>query len=77
MVASADNVEGQIARLKQITGELELPLIDVYEEFVRHHDPALVRFKSDAHWSPNGHRWAADAIASYLADNGYFGGRKP
>ena len=77
LVASADSVEGQIARLKRMTGELELPLIDLYQEFVKHHDPALARFKTDHHWSPNGHRWAAAAIVNYLADNGYFDSRKP
>ena len=45
-------------------------------EFVKHHDPALAHFKSDAHWSPNGHRWAAAAIVNYLADNEYVDSRK-
>jgi hypothetical protein len=75
LVASVDNVEGQIDRLKRMTGELELSLIDLHQEFVRYHDPALAHFSSDAHWSPNGHRWAAAAIANYLADNGHFGGK--
>lgn len=73
LVASADSVAGQIARLKHMTGELQLPLIDIHQEFVRHHDPALAQFKSEGHWTPNGHRWAAAAIANYLADNGYVG----
>ena len=60
-----------------MTGELELPLIDLHQEFVKHHDPKLAHFKGDGHWSPNGHRWAADAIMNYLADNGYVGSRKP
>ena len=77
LVASANNVAGQIVRLKGMTGDLELPLIDLHQEFVKHHDPALAHFKTDAHWSPNGHRWAADALVNYLADNGYVGGRKP
>ncbi len=77
LVASADNVAGQIERLKGMTGELELPLIDLQQEFVKHHDPALAHFKSDGHWSPNGHRWAAAAVANYLANNGYFGSKKP
>ena len=75
LVASADNVAGQIERLKGITGELELPLIDLHQEFVKHHDPALAHFQRDAHWSPNGHRWAATAVLNYLADNGYLGSR--
>jgi len=77
LVASANSVEGQIDRLKGMTGELELPLIDLHQEFVKHHDPKLAHFKGDGHWSPNGHRWAADAIMNYLADNGYVGSRKP
>lgn len=77
LVASVNSVAGQIDRLKGITNELELPLIDLHQEFAKHHDPALAHFKSDAHWSPNGHRWAADAVAKYLADNGYLGGEKP
>ena len=77
LVASADNVAGQIERLKAITSELELPLLDLHQEFVKHHDPALAQFKSDGHWSPNGHRWAAEAVAKYLADNGYLGRGKP
>jgi hypothetical protein len=72
LVASADSVDGQLARLKRITDELELPLIDLRKEFARHHDLALARFKTDFHWSPHGHRWAADAIANYLTENGYF-----
>lgn len=75
LVASANSVAGQIDRLKGITGELELPLIDLHQEFVKHHDPALAHFKSDRHWSPSGHRWAATAIVNYLADNGYVGGK--
>ena len=61
--------------MKGITGELELPLIDLHQEFVKHHDPALAHFQRDAHWSPNGHRWAATAVLNYLADNGYLGSR--
>ena len=77
LVASANSVAGQIDRLNAMTGELELPLIDLHQEFVKHHDPALAHFKSDGHWSPNGHRWAAAAVAKYLADNGYLGSGKP
>jgi hypothetical protein len=77
LVASVNNVAGQIDRLKGITGELELPLIDLHQYFVKHHDPALAHFKSDGHWSPNGHRWAATAVINYLADNGYVGSGKP
>ncbi len=76
LVASANSVEGQIDRLKGITGALELPLLDLQQEFVKqHHDPALAHFKTDGHWSPNGHRWAAEAVMNYLADNGYLGSK--
>jgi hypothetical protein len=68
----ASHVKGeQLNRLQQITRDLGLPLIDLDREFSKKPDPALVHFRRDSHWSPTGHRWAADAILNYLADNEY------
>ncbi|MEE9303204.1 MAG: hypothetical protein V3U84_05400 [Thiotrichaceae bacterium] len=57
-------------RLKMIADELEIPLIDQYN-FIQQQggNPLAAQFKHDAHWTKQGHRWAAEAILNYLEKN--------
>jgi hypothetical protein len=67
--AVAGTGAGQIDRLNRIMRDLDLPLIDLLPEFKKHPQPALAHYR-DGHWSPSGHRWAAEAIVRYLVDQG-------
>lgn len=65
-----DHVDGgheQINRLRGILGELDIPLIDMRAELERTGNRAETRWKFDGHWTPAGHRAAADAILRFLA----------
>ena len=62
---------GQIDRLKSISRELSLPLLDLYPIFSRKGGVALARWKHDGHWNPTGHRWAAEALIDFLTRGGY------
>jgi hypothetical protein len=71
LVAAVEQVEqpsstGQIDRLRQILDELGLPLLNLRPEFAKRGDIDTARWKFDGHWTPTGHRWAAEAIAEYL-----------
>ena len=57
-------------RLEKITRELGIPLIDQYNFIKKQHgNPLDAQFKHDAHWTKQGHRWAAEAIMGYLEKN--------
>ena len=62
---------GQIDRLKNISRELNLPLLDLYPIFSRNGGAGSARWKHDGHWNPTGHRWAADALLDFLTQGGY------
>jgi len=62
---------GQIHRLKSISRDLNLPLLDLYPIFSRKGGVAVARWKHDGHWNPIGHRWAADALIDFLTRGGY------
>ena len=62
---------GQIDRLKNISKELNLPLLDLYPIFSQRGGAALARWKHDGHWNSTGHRWAAQALIDFLAERGY------
>ena len=55
-----------IGRLQGLLQELDIPLIDLYPVFAQRGDIREAHWKADSHWSPTGHRWAADAILQYL-----------
>jgi hypothetical protein len=65
------NGTGLMARLKPMLEGLDLPLLDLYPVFYANQNPDAAHWKMDPHWSPTGHRWAADAILNYLMTHGY------
>ena len=72
LVVAEERVEnpngmGQIKRLKTMLDELDLPLLNLRPEFSKRGDLSAARWKFDGHWTPIGHRWAADAIFDYLS----------
>ena len=60
---------GMLMRLQAIAAEYGFPVLDLAPSFAAHGDAAAVRWKHDVHWTPAGHRWAAEAIADYIAAN--------
>jgi hypothetical protein len=76
MVVAADNVangpygddrdSNQIRRLRTILDDLQIPLLDLYPEFVKRGGPAKTHWAHDAHWNATGHQWAAEAIFDTL-----------
>ncbi len=75
LVVAEERVEnpngmGQIKRLKTMLDELDLPLLNLRPEFSKRGDLSAARWKFDGHWTPIGHRWAADAIFDYLSAKG-------
>jgi hypothetical protein len=79
VVVATDNVtdgsgtpqSGQIERLKAITRELDLPLLDLYPFFAARGGTELGHWTHDGHWNATGHQWAAEAIADFLDKGRY------
>jgi lysophospholipase L1-like esterase len=68
---------GQFQRISEMLGELGIPLLDLYPEFMKRGNLVDAHFKFDGHWTPTGHKWAAEAIFDYLKREGYLqNGRK-
>ena len=57
-----------LARTLDELGVPYLPLDDAFDGIAREH----VKFPNDAHWSPGGHRVAAEAIERFLVDEEVF-----
>jgi hypothetical protein len=55
-------------RLERLAKARNIPVIDLYG-FIRAHGGRSkdAHFRHDGHWSPQGHRWAAEAVLDYLA----------
>jgi hypothetical protein len=54
-------------RLKQLTSERGIPLIDQYDYIAsKQLSQRDVSFRHDGHWNEQGHRWAAEALLEYL-----------
>lgn len=54
-------------RLREMTETLGIPLIDQYDFILQKKgDPSAARFRHDLHWTEQGHRWAAEAVAQFL-----------
>jgi hypothetical protein len=53
-------------RLESFGAEAGIPIVDLTGPLRAHADESLY-FRSDAHWTPRGHRVAAEAIAAAIA----------
>ena len=67
---------GMLAPGGEFTGrsrwaEFALESMALYPAFVARGGTALAKWQHDGHWTPTGHRWAADAIAEFLDKGGY------
>ena len=59
-----------LARLEEMAAQRSIPVID-QSGFIRRRGGELhdAHWKRDSHWSPTGHRWAAEALLEYLKRN--------
>lgn len=74
VVLATEHVGGADApmyqRLDKLTRAAQLDVIDLHDYIVRQGGRlADGRWREDGHWSPTGHRWAAEALFEYLAAN--------
>ena len=55
-------------RMSEIAATLDIPVVD-QAEYILRQGASLedARWPRDAHWNPDGHRWAAEALLEYLA----------
>ena len=54
-------------RLRAIAGELRIPVVSLYDHIVRRGGRVRdAHWRHDYHWTPAGHRWAAEAILEHL-----------
>lgn len=61
---------GMFDLLRAMAGERGIPLIDHYDYIFRAGgDVREARFDRDGSWSAAGHRWAAEALLEWIADN--------
>ncbi len=70
-VAADSNVDdpaapAELQRLRSILADVGLPLLNLRDDFSKHGDLRLTRWKFDSHWTPTGHRWAADALLQHV-----------
>ena len=62
--------ERVFARLAALAAARGIPVIDQSDHIVRHGaSPSDAHWPTDAHWNAAGHRWAAQALVEYLAQN--------
>jgi hypothetical protein len=60
----------QFLRLEAIARTLGIPVIDQYTYVVQNGGNLLAaQFRHDAHWTPQGHIWASEAVLKYLEQN--------
>ena len=61
---------GTLARLNEMAAERRIPVIDqadiIYRQGAELRDAG---WEHNDHWSPTGHRWAAEALLEYLKRN--------
>ena len=62
---------GQIARYRRMLGDLGIPLLDLYTANLLLGNMQLAVFPHDGHWSPEGHRRAAQALFDFLKSGDY------
>jgi hypothetical protein len=67
MLQEFDDMPWQAAQWRRILGERKIAAI-WHGDFIRSrgHDPRAAHFPRERHWSPLGHRWAAEAVADFL-----------
>jgi hypothetical protein len=67
MLQEFDDMPWQAAQWRRILAERGIAAI-WHGDFMRSHgyDPTAAHFARDPHWSPLGHRWAAEAVADFL-----------
>jgi hypothetical protein len=69
VVLAGEEVGGRIeARLKTMLAERSIPFLSL-KDFIRAKGGALeaAHWRHDAHWSPQGHAWAAELLADHIA----------
>ena len=59
--------KGQLVRLQRIAARHDFRLLDLAPAFAKRGDPRQAQWPHDGHWSPTGHRWAAEVIEEFIA----------
>ena len=63
---------GPFETLRALAGERGLPVVDQYDYIVRRKGRERLpeaAYPDDGHWTPVGHRWAAEALLEYLREH--------
>jgi hypothetical protein len=66
------NSRGQIDALQEVLATLSIPLLDLRAPFLAKGSLKEVRWKFDGHWTPTGHKWAAESMFEFLKQKHYF-----
>lgn len=59
--------KGQLLRLQRIAARHGFSVLDLAPAFAKRGDPKDASWPNDGHWNQTGHRWAAEAIAEFIA----------
>ena len=60
----------RLSVLNTLAAARRIPVVSQWEYILRRDGaPSDVRWRKDAHWSPQGHQWAAEALIEWLAAN--------
>ena len=70
LVVLANYDDPPYSRMKGLAAERDIPVIDQMSHILdQGGDPRDAHFPNDAHWSPQGHQWAAEALLDWMAAN--------
>ena len=58
-------------RFQAVTEGVGLPFLDLHPYFAKQSDPKAAHWRTDAHWTPTGHEWAAAAVYEFLVSRGF------
>ena len=75
VVLGAYDIQGPtLARFREILGRVGVPFLSQRDYLLNRGEQLdKAHWPSDIHWSPQGHRWAAQQLADYFAQNGLCG----
>lgn len=72
LAAHVNGGEGSryMAKPQAMAEERGVPVVNQYDYIVRNQgNPGAASWPNDAHWSPQGHQWAAEALLEWIREN--------